>query len=715
MGTPMPAKGHPTAPKFDGVPRNLEPYFRELELLLQAAQITDDQKKIEQALRYADTDERDLWEQIPEAAANTPPGGQPAYNYTGFKEAVYKFYPGAMSERKFTVQDMEEIVQDRAQSVVRTREELGAYYRQFTKIANFLIGKHRISDTESQRAFLRGFVGAFRQRILNRLGIKNVNHHPDDPYTVKDVYEAADFVLTGAEAAQPSAAMPVVQINQPVAVATQPVIKQEDIDRKIDLKFQQFMQTMLQQQGQGQPSRNNFDSQMRPSYGPWRGAGNGGGGNNNPAGCNWCSEPDHYMNRCPSLDRYVVDGKVLRLANGRHTLLSGMPIHKNLPGKDMREKTDIWLRENGMPLTRDPPPHIQSNIFQVAQEPMEQATESFQLGEGRRSPYITEMIDEDDDPVVDALINQLGETRNQERRKVLENEIADRKRRVREEGIEKPRVLRGERIGPPRSILKRKPEEQPLPKRSQPVSQEIAPKPVPPQYKIQAPIEAKTQIDNVVEKALDSQVMLTQREALAFIPDYRKHVKDLLTNKRTAQANSFTAPIYFQSGPPAADWIEGDWVHEEKSDTAVARHTEKLRAIFPTIGEGIRPECVLDSGSQIVGMRKDVWMKLGNPILSDQIMHMEAANSTVSHTMGVIPNLEFNIGGIKVYMQVQVIEEAPWEVLLGRPFMVLLSAKTQDFRDGSQTITLTDPKSGRTISLPTQAREKNQKDGETGF
>jgi hypothetical protein len=102
-----------------------------------------------------------------------------------------------------------------------------------------------------------------------------------------------------------------------------------------------------------------------------------------------------------------------------------------------------------------------------------------------------------------------------------------------------------------------------------------------------------------------------------------------------------------------------------QDNIVVAKHTEELRAIEVILEGKISVEAVVDDGSQIIGIRKDKWEALGVPIRSDHQMVMESANKTKDHTMGLLQDLVLEIGGYKFYLQAQVVENAPYEVLLG--------------------------------------------------
>jgi hypothetical protein len=75
--------------------------------------------------------------------------------------------------------------------------------------------------------------------------------------------------------------------------------------------------------------------------------------------------------------------------------------------------------------------------------------------------------------------------------------------------------------------------------------------------------------------------------------------------------------------------------------------------------------------------------------------------------MGMCRNVHFNFGGVEVYLQVHVIENPAYDILLGRPFDVLVSAATQNYSNDTAIITIRDPNAeNRLVALPTQKRGK---------
>ena len=102
-------------------------------------------------------------------------------------------------------------------------------------------------------------------------------------------------------------------------------------------------------------------------------------------------------------------------------------------------------------------------------------------------------------------------------------------------------------------------------------------------------------------------------------------------------------------------------------------------------------------------MPKRVWEDLSLLVWSDHVMTMSNTNTSTKSTLGVVENLRLDFSAGKICLQVQVVPRANFDLLLGQPFHCLLSASTADFLDGSQTITLHDPNSGKAYKLPTQA------------
>lgn len=83
-------------------------------------------------------------------------------------------------------------------------------------------------------------------------------------------------------------------------------------------------------------------------------------------------------------------------------------------------------------------------------------------------------------------------------------------------------------------------------------------------------------------------------------------------------------------------------------------------------------------------------------------MVMESANTSCEATIGLLLNLQVSIGNCNFYFQVQVVENASYEMLLGHPFLMLTQASTCHFSNGDSHITLVDPNTQAVITIPTK-------------
>ena len=138
--------------------------------------------------------------------------------------------------------------------------------------------------------------------------------------------------------------------------------------------------------------------------------------------------------------------------------------------------------------------------------------------------------------------------------------------------------------------------------------------------------------------------------------------------------------------------------------TNVASESADLRTLWPTIGGAGKKESLLDSGSQIVSMSLKAALELGVPFDPSFSITMESADKGQTKTVGLARNLAFDFGGIVYFLQVHIIRDPAYEVLLGRPFDVVSSINTSVLRDGGVVATITDPSNGKRLTLPTYKR-----------
>jgi hypothetical protein len=272
---------------------------------------------------------------------------------------------------------------------------------------------------------------------------------------------------------------------------------------------------------------------------------------------------------------------------------------------------------------------------------------------------------------------------------------------------------------------------------------EIPKLPVEPGFKNKAPLQSDERARNLVQDALKNTICITTEDLLNVSEPMRQELKKLLMKKRlekksvtlAAEVNSIedtseavetisaerlpgaTYEILEEdaNGIPKGSVVVSDPVEQyfntlktgEKPKTVVvAAESQALRSVYPLINGVGEVESLLDPGSQIVSMSKEVATMLQVPWDPDIVVHMESANKSLEKTLGLAKNVPFVFGSITVYLQVHVIRNAAYRVLLGRPFDTITESVVKNSKDGSQSLTLTDLNTGERCEMSTYERGK---------
>ncbi|KAI0264080.1 hypothetical protein BGY98DRAFT_878291, partial [Russula aff. rugulosa BPL654] len=116
-----------------------------------------------------------------------------------------------------------------------------------------------------------------------------------------------------------------------------------------------------------------------------------------------------------------------------------------------------------------------------------------------------------------------------------------------------------------------------------------------------------------------------------------------------------------------------------------------LREIDILIGGKITEPGVIDPGSQIIVIRKDLAHEAGATINTDRLLQMEGANGATNWTLGCAEHLPMSLGGVHFTVHAHVVEHAPFRLLLGRPFHQALLCRLEDLPTGDVEVSICDP------------------------
>lgn len=731
---PMPRRGDKNAPTFSGQPADLDRFLEDVQLCAEEAGIATGTYVIH-ATRYAPPEIENQWRELPEYEAR---------HWETFCDAVRKLYPGLDKDRKYSVASLDNWVEQYQKSKITSLEQLGAYTRGFLVRANYLVNNRRFSTVEKNRNYLRAFTGDVRDRILHRLQIAAPDQHPDDPYEQSLVYHHAERCLHGTETGITASSIS-SSSTKDVAAG---MVKVEEEMVKLMSNMSQFMTTVQQGQRtatQGYPSGSaggaGFNRGQaitglpaaRPSFAANPASPDG------PSKCHYCGTVGHFARECSASVEDLQKGLIARDHMNRICLPGGMFVPRIYRGEWLRERVMEFHRQNpnyvpqaGVPppmssitpatgsnatpvnrAARDPPPHLSANFVSVLE-----FTKSEDSGAMARIEEVTESDEENEVELerLTALVTAM-ETRRQEKaaqkgkgKDGAPAKVADKLgKTVRFDGVHVPPLQRS-RPGPGKdsTVGESSSASPPMFTPAKPSSTFVRPeKPGDsgPQFRYVSGVDDPKAVVSVMDRMLDAPVTLSQREVLALSPELRKVVKEKITTKKversTVAGNSLEALLNSADQGSSGQGGSRDSVWDS---SGVVKDSLALRSVEVVLADCVRCEGILDQGAQFVAIRRDVWEATRTALLPDDKITLESADKSKSASLGKIPAIRLRVGTVELTMQAHVVNDAPFEVLIGRPFFAATECQTSDQKTGDQHLILTDPATGSRIMIPTSER-----------
>jgi len=661
---PMPHAGK--APKFTGDPTTISTFLSSYEALASAAGLSDEDK-VSRVVIYADQASRELWMQLSGFRDNVK-------NWTKFKDEILKQYPDADKAQNYRKPDLDAIVDEWNRGGIFNLSQLQSYTIRFNTIALSLEYQALISTHEIIETYKRGLKDKLRTDLELQLKIKFPD--PSNRPTLANVQAEARFVLQHYSATSPG----VTKVEDNAAP-----VKPEATDQLMNAINN--LSLLVQQISSTRPPPS------RPLFQPYQ--------DNRPRAlmCIFDSQTDHLIRDCPALKRYLQEGKCIRDVNtGRICLPNGMMIART-GNKDLKGSLDDWLLQNPN-WTKSP--NALHFIGAVGGTYVgEPATQPVSAPEIYMADNVNDVQEVDTVPEIGKVYELLQrQTRGQQKQVAVE-------------------IPSRPKAPPPPNPSNKNPQQEARNKSQAAVP--IIPKPNPtqpfrqdqqrpnPAYRNIAPAENPKLITDVLNTIKETQVPISVDALLALSPALRQQLREFVSVKRV--------PVNFQEGPVETAFLTQSLQRDETSTLrdsnglAVADDSVCLRALKVNI-EDSRIEAVLDDGATVCVMSKSCWQKLDQPVNPERKMSLEVANGFQYQTYGVVANMPVVIGGIELRLQVQVMDGAPFDFLLGRPFSKLASTVVVNKSNGDQTV-LKDPNSDKVIGLP--SRERTVKKDQLSF
>jgi hypothetical protein len=140
---------------------------------------------------------------------------------------------------------------------------------------------------------------------------------------------------------------------------------------------------------------------------------------------------------------------------------------------------------------------------------------------------------------------------------------------------------------------------------------------------------------------------------------------------------------------------------DEPKPFVVVKESNSIRSVVMDINGKDSVESVVDSGSAIIAMAEAVCHKLALCYDPTVTILMQSANGGIDHSLGLAHNVPCEISNITLYMQIHIIRNPAYDILLRCPFDVLTESVIQNYRNEAQTITIRNLNSSCTATIPT--------------
>ncbi|KAJ3926050.1 MAG: hypothetical protein NXY57DRAFT_966965 [Lentinula lateritia] len=651
MTTPLPKRDERSAPKFDSKNEALLPnFFEEFERTAKAAGIIENSEKMKRTvLGYLDAKTMKFWQSLDTFDDDEK-------TWEEFKTKILDYYPGATGTAEVTTEELVRVVETYQKKLISTTQDLAEYHREFAVVAKALRTQGTLSEILIAQHYVRPFPENIRTRIDTGLYVHYPTKKVGQAYTINEIRKVVTFLLSDASAPVSSGSF---HLADWVAKG------------RVERNERGFVQL---KGGRDLPNETKYRRGLVKT------------------------RFERYFEENPSAKTWILD--IPQTPKN--------PLSPALAGIDISQHNAYTLHSYQGP-----------SMLATA------AAYTFQ---------------EENDPSEAAAVRDLifkMETRRSTKERTVTNGSSTSPPR--------PTTSSGSNPQPPTAKPPTDPEpSKPVPPRTtiptkppKPIIGKLPENYVPPQertvgvqpkedtrnYRYRAPIETDAAVERVIKTGMSSMVSVRQDDLLAIAPEYRKKVKDSITSRRIGVdgglledmallepvlmldldlANGmYSVPVSQES---LANFFTDFGDAKEGDGFYVARESHSIRAVNAIIG-GRPAHCILDGGCSIVVMSDSACNAFGLAFDLEKRINLQSANGNTDWSLGLAKDIPFRFGDIVAFLQVQVVDSPAYDFILGRPFEILMQASYKNFLSGDQHLTLTDPNTHKTITIPTAPRE----------
>jgi hypothetical protein len=587
-------------------------------------------------------------------------------------------------------------------------------------ITQFLLTKNQISEAEQSRAFIRVFQPDLWHQISYRLEIKLPNHDPDDFYPLFEINEAAKHVLHGTS--QNSFLQPSVTSTTPPTQLASSYIKVEDLSTLFEQMAQSFLKVLAPPKLRTNHASSSTNAQVTTTL-DW-------------LSCAFCGQSSHFIAQCLVCADYITNKKCKRNPEGKIVLPNGQFTPCSIPGWFIKNRIDEWHKHNPVKSTSS------SLMYEINPAAMSSQTS---VATNMVSTSSTNAFTADQH--IAALEQEIFNLRNAKRTfdgvEILKPACANKP--ISTEQPKAPESTTKSAPPPSQPALAEKPTTttqlpahpfanvketsyQPPHECNFAAAPTKPAKDKEPAYHYVAPIQNPCPVIDVYNKSMQAPlVTLSPEELFAISPEVRNRLHEAITPKRVLNKTVSTHALIEQVSDDKETSITVPDVYETYINSLapkerpiplnVAQELHALWSITIVINNREEVEGIIDPGSQIIAMSEVVCHDISLAYDPSIKLNMQSANGEIDQSLGLSRNVPCKINTITLYLQIHIIRSPAYDILLGRPFNILTESTVKNFPNEDQTITIVDPNTKHSVTIPTLPRTPlhHRRNGGQGF
>ncbi|KAG5641105.1 hypothetical protein DXG03_005981 [Asterophora parasitica] len=670
---------------------------------------------------YLNIDDHTLWKSI-DYTTNS---------YDDWKAKIFELHLGSKENAQFNQTDLDLLLTTICATGICLLSELGEFHCTYLNITNFLVSKGIIADLEQHKAFCSIFGLAAWTQIQSWLNIIKPNHTVGTPYTITEILLAATFYFKQASAISTDAiTTPSPQVKSKEAI----ISGIQWLEQAINTFTSQIQHLKTGTSG-GPPNQQLPLGQPPQNYLPPAQA---------PSPCNFCSGDDHYIGACPEAECYIQDGKTHRNAECRVVLPSGAYVPRNIMARQLNANANlqaclmlkVYQLEGTGPTTGTLDINDWIGILEHELLNLRRHREAFDSIKIQtklpKGTFCSDTPKRDTPP-----------------------HMSDASGPATSSAATAPNPSTS--TSGPTATKKGKPA--PLPPQPTPQLVPLCPCSLPihpfsnlpdncfvppstcnlaatdrhadPAYHTEAPITDAAKSTKLFDHCLESTLTVSVGKLCSVAPAIWGKLHKAVTPKQVMTAvlgsiikvldDHYTSCIEELNALPMAEdahsnstpllealittdvvdtYYQNLWLGESLECIVVAKELHSLWSILMCMDTWEQVKCIVDSGCQIITMLEEVCHDLHICYNPTVILHMQSANGMVDPSLGLAWNVPCTISNITLYLQIHVIQNPAYDILLSRPFNVLTCSSVKMHSANKTIITITDPNTHVVTSIP---------------